>query len=151
MIKLVRQLIVELNATTETGFENARTVELCSYALMVLIAKSDASFDESERITMKRLAQEIYQLPDELATKVLAEAEQEADNSTSLHEFTRVIHEQLSEPEKFQLVEGLWRIAYADGHIDKYEEHIIRRIAELIYLEHSRFIQAKHSAKDHTL
>ena len=44
------------------------------------------------------------------------------------------------------MVELLWRVAYADGDLDKYEEHLVRRIADLIHVPHSVFIRMKHKA-----
>ena len=53
----------------------------------------------------------------------------------------------MSMEERVQLVEQLWRIAYADGVIDKYEEAAIRKASELLYVPHSDFIRAKFAAE----
>jgi uncharacterized tellurite resistance protein B-like protein len=37
----------------------------------------------------------------------------------------------------------MWTVAYADGDLDKYEEHLIRQVAELTYVPHSDYIQCK--------
>ena len=50
--------------------------------------------------------------------------------------------------ERIKLIESMWKIAYADGNIDKYEEHIIRKVSNLIYVAHSDFIKAKINAKE---
>jgi uncharacterized tellurite resistance protein B-like protein len=61
--------------------------------------------------------------------------------------YTRTINESFTEEQKFELVTALWRLALADDGLHRYEEHTIRKIAELIYLSHSRFIEAKLTAK----
>ena len=61
--------------------------------------------------------------------------------------FTREINDSFEYENKCKLIESMWRIAYADGNVDKYEEHIIRKVSSLIYVAHSDFIQAKLNAK----
>ena len=70
------------------------------------------------------------------------------EDSTSLYEFTRDINDNFDAAERVRLIESMWKIAYADGNIDKYEEHIIRKVSNLIYVAHSDFIKAKLSAKE---
>ena len=77
---------------------------------------------------------------------LLARAEERADDATSLYEFTRFINDRLDHGQKAHIVELLWRVAYADGDLDKYEEHLVRRIADLIHVPHSVFIRMKHRA-----
>ena len=77
---------------------------------------------------------------------LLARAEERADDATSLYEFTQHVNRQLDHDQKAHVVELLWRVAYADGDLDKYEEHLVRRIADLIHVPHSVFIRMKHKA-----
>ena len=71
-------------------------------------------------------------------------AEERVDESTSLYEFTRVINDHYSAAQKLQLIEAMWVVAYADGNLDKYEEHLIRQVAEPIYVSHEDFMRSKH-------
>jgi len=41
----------------------------------------------------------------------------------------------------------MWEVAYADGRIDRYEEHLIRKISELLHLSHKDFITGKQIAR----
>ncbi len=83
---------------------------------------------------------------DEVAA-LLKRATTAVDEATSLYEFTRLVNDHYGPAEKRSLVEAMWQVAYADKNLDKYEEHIIRRVAELIYLPHAEFIQTKHAAR----
>jgi uncharacterized tellurite resistance protein B-like protein len=65
-----------------------------------------------------------------------------------LYDFTRDINDNLDSGERIKLIESMWKIAYADGNIDKYEEHIIRKVSNLIYVAHSDFIKAKINARE---
>ena len=87
--------------------------------------------------------QKAFKLSDEQLTKLIDLAEQENRNTTSLYQFTNLIKDEYSLEQRFQLVKMLWQVAMADGDISKYEDHLIRKIADLIYLPHSQFIQAK--------
>ena len=68
----------------------------------------------------------------EAVEKLLAEAGRRADDAVSLHEFTHRLNTELPESEKLGIVEMLWRVSHADGHIDKHEEQLIQRIAGLL-------------------
>jgi len=80
--------------------------------------------------------------------ELLALAKDTAVHATSLYEFTSLINDYFDEQEKFQVIKAMWQVAFADGRIDRYEEHIIRRAADLLYVEHHRFIEAKLSVQD---
>ena len=70
-------------------------------------------------------------------------AESEANQATSLYEFTRLINDEYDYEEKVGLIENMWKIAFSDEQLDKYEEHLIRKISDLIYVSHSDFIKTK--------
>ena len=65
------------------------------------------------------------------------------DESISLYDFTSEVNEKFSREKKCELVKLLWKVAYADGRVDKYEEHYIRKISDLLNLTHGDFIKAK--------
>jgi uncharacterized tellurite resistance protein B-like protein len=76
----------------------------------------------------------------------LSLAEEEVDHVVSLHDFTRSINDSLSREDRVKIVELLWRVAFADAVLDKYEEYFIRKIADLLYVSHKDYIQSKHRA-----
>ena len=123
------------------------SLELVSAALLIEVAKADFDFDETERLRLMALLQERFGLSDEDSLSIIEQAEKRVDDSTSLYEFTREINEQFDPEEKIALLESMWRMAFADGELDKYEEHLIRRVADLLYVPHSRFMTAKHAAR----
>lgn len=149
MINALKKWFEELSQTqvAETRHES-ENINLCCFSLMVITASVDSVFDNAERQTIKQLGRDLFDLDNETIDQILKDATAHAGDSTSLYEFTSLIHEHMNENEKFKLVEGLWRIAFADGQIDKYEEHVIRRVAELIYLDHARFTEARHMAQN---
>ena len=116
--------------------------------LMLEVAKSDFEESEAEIQTMTAwLENQDLGLKSKDVGQLLDSARNEQAGSAGLFEYTRRACERMSMEERVELVEQLWRIAYADGVIDKYEEAAIRKASDLLYVSHSDFIRAKFAAK----
>ena len=111
---------------------------------------ADEILDESELMTLKSTLQKDFQINEDEIDELIDLAKENVEDSTSLYEFTRDINDNFDAAERVKLIESMWKIAYADGNIDKFEEHIIRKVSNLIYVSHSDFIKAKISAKEKT-
>lgn len=116
-------------------------------ALMVQLSRVDQDEDERELKTIVECAVKSQQVSREEAEAILQDALDHADDATSLYEFTGVLNDNLDQNAKQQLLESIWRVAFADGRIDKYEEHLIRRMADLLHLNHREYMQARHRAE----
>jgi uncharacterized tellurite resistance protein B-like protein len=115
--------------------------------LMLEVAKSDFQESDSEIQSMTAwLKSQDLGLSHDNVTRLLDSARGEQAQSSGLFEYTRRACEQMSMEERVELVEQLWLIAHADGVIDKYEEAVIRKASELLYVSHSDFIRVKQSA-----
>ena len=79
--------------------------------------------------------------------EIVEESQKQHDESVGMFGFTRAITEAWDEQKRFELVLQLWQLALSNEELHRYEEHTIRRIAELLYLSHERFIEAKLTAK----
>ena len=117
-------------------------------ALLLETSMADEILDESELMTLKNTLQKDFQINEDEIDELIDLAKENVEDSNSLYEFTRDINDNLDAAERVKLIESMWKIAYADGNIDKYEEHIIRKVSNLIYVAHSDFIKAKLSAKE---
>jgi len=117
-------------------------------ALLLETSMADNILDESELMALKNTLQKDFQINEDEIDELIDLAKENVEDSTSLYEFTRDINDNFDGAERVKLIESMWKIAYADGNIDKYEEHIIRKVSNLIYVAHSDFIKAKLSAKE---
>lgn len=126
-------------------------LRLATAALLVEVASIDRVFDDTELERLQILLEQKFSLTHNETEQLIAEAKSASTDSASLYEFTKHINEQLDEPAKIKLVEGLWEIAYADQNLDKHEEHIIRRIADLIHVRHIDFIRTKNKIRDENI
>lgn len=112
-------------------------------ALLVEALRADFEISAEERRQVVASLQRLLGLDREAGGALLAAAEQHIDRSHDLYQFTSAINRAYSAQQKLQLLEELWRVAHADEQLHKYEEHLIRRIADLLHVPHSGFIAAK--------
>jgi len=138
------QLAAHSNDTTQNHEHRLR---LASAALLFEVLKSDRHVDERETAAMREIFARDLQLSAEELDNIVTLAEEEARQAVSLYEFTSLINESYSYDERVQLIENMWRLALADDYLDKYEEQLIRRTADLIYVSHSDFIRTKHKVR----
>ena len=131
--------------------EREHGYHLATAALLVEMMRADYEVRPEERdAVLRALGVAFDDLSADETRGLLARAEERADDATSLYEFTQHINRQFDHEQKARVVELLWRVAYADGDLDKYEEHLVRRIADLIHVPHSVFIRMKHRARGET-
>jgi uncharacterized tellurite resistance protein B-like protein len=131
----------------ESEAEREHRLQLAAAALLIETARADFSEDEVEEASLRTLLCETLDLSPEEVDTLLQQAGEQLDEATSLYDFTRVINDHYSAAQKLELVSSMWRVAYADGRLDKYEEYLIRQVAELIYVPHSDYIRVKLAAK----
>ena len=120
---------------------------MAATALLLEVSFADHDPDQREIDSILATAKKAFGVSDENLQTFFNEAELKKEQATSLYEFTDLVNQHYDETQKIELVRQLWRVAYADEQIDRYEEHTIRKIAELIYVSHSDFIKARHQVK----
>ncbi len=125
-----------------------KTIELAAAVLMFEISRADSSIDNEERKVIDNALVNHFHLTTTEANELMSLAEKEVDHTISLHDFTRSINDELSREDRVKIVELLWKVAFADGVLDKYEEYFIRKIADLLYVSHKDYIQSKHRASE---
>jgi len=127
--------------------ENEKQIELACVTLMIELAKVDQSIDDSELKIIRDAAQKTFNIADEKIDDIIELALEESKQSTSLYQFTDLVNNHYSEEMKYQLILAMWKVAFVDGELDKYEEHLIRKVAELTYVPHIKFMEAKFNAQ----
>ena len=112
--------------------------------LLIELCRADNSVDAVEIAEVISIAQSTFKLSEQAAEKLLEDAQQKNNEATSLFEFTEIINNYFDKAAKYQLIKNIWQVAYADKKIDQHEDHLIRKVADLIYVGHGDFIRAKH-------
>jgi len=121
----------------------AAELPMAAAVLLLEVARADFESGEAEYLRLQAVLQRHHQVDGKALDSLLGQAESEADRTVSLHRHLEVINRHCEPDDKVQLLQGLWEVAYADGELHHYEEHLIRRLAELLYLPHSQFIRTK--------
>ena len=122
-------------------------LRVATAVLLVEVMRADFRVDAAERAQLRQLMQSQFGLDEAELDAVLEQAEEDADRLVSLQHVTRLLNEHYDHAMKRRIVEMMWQVVYADGEKDHYEEHLLRQVAELLYLSHGEFIQARHKAE----
>lgn len=141
--KLLKNLIISNEPTAKHSEQDIR---IAAVALLIEVAKADHDLSDQEEQRLIEILDTLYELTGDDKQLLIDVAKDRSTQSTSLYEYTRIINDHFNADEKFQLIINMWKIAYTDEHIDRFEEHLIRRVADLIYVPHVQFIEAKHIA-----
>jgi uncharacterized tellurite resistance protein B-like protein len=146
MFKKISQLINRNKEDAEV-LPDERTIQCAAVALLIETMKADYLDDPLEEKVILDSVKELYSLSDEDASQLIEDAKQIANSAVSLQGFTRLLHEQLEVAEKERVISVMWKIALADNNLDRYEDYIISKISELLYVDRSRLMKLKHDAK----
>lgn len=111
--------------------------------LLIEIARSDQAVQEAELGVVRRHLSEAYGLSGEQLDRLIAEAGRQVDAATSLYDTVKRVNEAFSSEQRAELMRALWQVAYADGSLDRHEEALLRRMADLLYVSPSVFIREK--------
>lgn len=145
ILEALKNLFEDKSTLKETAEDEG--LGIAAGVLMLEIARADDEIDDLEKEVViegvKNILHKTNHEINEIFNKVIAVVEE----SVSFFEFTSLINDSCSRKEKYDLLVILWKVAYADGQLDKYEEYYIRKIKDLLYLSQSDFIKAKLEAK----
>lgn len=132
-----------LGDTVEIEADLEHDVRLASAVLLVEAVRADHESHEQETQLVERLVEERFGLERSESAALVRRAEEHADHAVALQKFTRQLVDALDEDERASIIGMLWRVIYADGKVDRWEEHMVRRVADLLYVPHAKFIQQK--------
>ena len=136
-----------ISAAPSNAGSDELSLPLASAILLYEVAWADHNVSTAEEAALKHSLIELYSLSDENAEEILVTSREQHRDSVGVYPYTRLLNDNLSKAEKFELMVQLWSLALVDDGLDQFEEHRIRAIAELIYVEHSDFIAAKQQAR----
>lgn len=134
-------------APSESPEASQEQINMACAALLLEVAEADYVDDPCEtRAIIKALETELNLRHSEVQA-LLVKAHAETAGATDLFPYTHLLNQRLDHNQKCAILTAMWRVAFADGNLDKYEEHLIRRVYELLHLDHADFIAAKQAAR----
>ncbi len=146
MFKNMKQFF---EARIQSVMENAtdsdeQSLRLATTALMIEMTRADFEVTDDERSAVDVALRDLFAISNSEAKELALLAEAEVDSAACLFDFTRMVDQSFTQPQKQRVVEMLWRVAFADTHKDHHEEYLVRKIADLIHVSHEDFIKARH-------
>jgi uncharacterized tellurite resistance protein B-like protein len=132
-----------LAAREDAATDTERALQIACAALMIEMTRADHTITRDEIDSLKRILKQHFSLRAGEVDELIDLAEQKRDNATDYYQFTSLINQHYNQQQKQQLVTRLWQLANADNHIDKFEEHLVRKLADLLHVPHAAFIRSK--------
>jgi uncharacterized tellurite resistance protein B-like protein len=123
--------------------DNSDKVAIATCALLLEMAHTDEEFSEIEETEIESIMKTEFGLSQEKIEEIIQLSSEERRESLDLWQFTNLINENYSKQQKIQVIEMIWRVVYADGTVDKYEEYLVRKLSFLLNLDHKEMIDAK--------
>lgn len=148
MLKNIQKFFSKNPSKTLSEEEQKQRLQVATAALLFEIARADLHISDVEKEKISAALTRHFNLSHEFLGQIIQQAETEVEQAISLHQFTKLIHDNYSLEEKKQIIYLLWVVAYSDEELDVYEESLIRKIADLLYIPHQDFIKAKLRAQN---
>ncbi len=142
--------VIAPGAAGATGADSQHALHVATAALLLEMMRMDASITAAETASVTRSLQRRFGLEAAQVDTLMALAAEEARLATDYFQFTSLINKSFSAEQKVQVIEYLWQVAYADGHLDAHEQHFMRKIADLLYVSHADYVGAKQRARQPT-
>jgi uncharacterized tellurite resistance protein B-like protein len=123
------------------------TLQLATAVLLIEVMRSDADSTDEEQATILKILKQRFHLSDAEVTQLSELGHRTANAANDLHQFTSLINRELKLPEKVRIVEYMWQVAYADRQISAHENHLMRKLVDLLHIPLGDNVAAKARAK----
>jgi len=143
MLGKLKDVLLGNDAFSQHAENETDRQQLALASLLVEMARAD--FDEShdEHSLIIEMLAAHYDLSSAEALELLNKARSANDNAVCLFDFTRALHKTLDAEQKQEVIRLLWRLALADARLNKYEDFLVRKVADLLYVPHSDVVRLK--------
>ncbi len=145
MLRTLKDLFDAIRPPPVAQSEPARehTLQLATAVLLIEIMRSDPDIGAAERSAVIEALREKFALADDELARLVELAEHASRDAYDYHRFTSEINRGFDPEQKARIIEYMWQVAYADGHLSAHENHLMRKIADLLYIPQAVYIQAK--------
>lgn len=150
MLSPLKALLAQFLGLSDDGVSSvsdAHGLQLATAVLLVEVMRSDAHISDTERGAAVLALRQKFALTDTEMQQLLAQAEHAAHSSNDYYRYTSAMNTHCTQAQKIQVVEHMWEVAFADGHLDAHENHVIGKVAGLLHVTHGEYIAAKLHAK----
>ena len=143
MIDKISAFFKQLQLTQQESDENELSLEIACTVLLCEVMKADGVLQGAEKTSLKTFIAKQFNLEENEINEIIKLALNVSEDATDFYQFTNKINQHYSIEQRMEIIGYLWQLAYIDGELATLEEHIIRKIADLLHLRHSEYIQTK--------
>lgn len=147
MIKSIKRFFDKRIAVDADRSGTDHRLQVATAAMLIEMTRADFDVSAEEVDAVAHAVQATFELSPDETKQLIRLAEEEARQATDYYQFTSLINKRFTPEDKIRVIELMWQVAYADGRMDKYEDHLVRKIAALLHVPHKDFIAAKHRAR----
>ncbi|MDB5752630.1 MAG: TerB family tellurite resistance protein [Ramlibacter sp.] len=149
MLRALKDLFSSLtDAAAGQGGADDRTLQLATAVLLVEVMRADPAITDAERQAVVAALRRKFALHDDELARLLELAQDRSRGASDFFSFTSALNDRFDHPQKIRMVEFMWQVAYADGHLHANESHLISKVAGLLHVTHGEYIAAKLHARD---
>lgn len=147
MLNKLSDFLSSIITPTSVESRPEHTLQLATAVLLIEVMQSDADSTDQEQATILKILKERFDLSDAEVAQLSELGHQTTTAANDFHQFTSLINRELEPSEKVRIIEYMWQVAYADSQISAHENHLMRKIAALLYIPHGDYVAAKMRAK----
>jgi len=147
MLSKLNNFLSRAIGSSNTENRPEHTLQLATAALLIEVMRADADSTEQEQASILNILKERFRLSDLEVAHLSELGHKTVKGAHDFHQFTSLINQELELAEKVRIIEHMWQVAYADNQISAHENHLMRKVADLLYISHGDYIAAKMRAK----
>jgi len=148
MLQAIRKFFDTHVNASPAGAAPGHSIELATAALLVEVSRIDSEATPQERDAVEHAIREKFGLSAAEAAELIRLADAEVSQATDYFQFTSLVNRHFSAEQKQRVIELMWRVAYADAELSAHENHLMRKIADLLHVPHGDYIAAKMRARE---
>ena len=146
-IMKIQNFLNNLFQDTENTSNEEYDNKIATSVLFLELAYADFIITDEEEKNLYTNLQRFFNLPQKEVEDTIAVAKEKRNNRNDIWIFTNQIKQNFGRERKIKIVELLWQLVFSDGHMDIYEEALMRKISNLLGLTHGEMIAAKNKGK----
>lgn len=147
MFELIRKVMAVPAKKEADNSSHELKIHIAAGVLLLEAAHADGDCTEEEMEHVVQTLRARFNLSPQYTEELIELAHTARSNAMDLWQFTRQVNQHFSTEEKVAILEDVWRIIHADGQLEKHEDHLAHKMANLLHLSHRQLIDAKIKAR----
>ena len=122
---------------------NSKEIELACCNLLLAVAEADEIIEDNELDAIQAILSDFLDISSEKANQIMDQSLQQRKRDTGLFNVGKILNEKFDLDMKLDLLHCIYEVGYADGSLHHLEDFIIKRIANILHIEHSDLVNAR--------